>query len=66
MDLSKILKEPSLFSQNNEQISFIKVYLTIFRFYEICDYRSKLVFTFWVIVVVYFEIHELTHSIIDT
>jgi hypothetical protein len=57
--LSKILQKPSLFSQNNEQItfpSFIKAYLTIFRFCEICDYRSKLVFRFWVIVVVYFEI----------
>jgi hypothetical protein len=57
--LSKILQKPSLFSRNNEQItfpSFIKTYLTIFRFYEICDYKSKLVFRFWVIVVVYFEI----------
>jgi hypothetical protein len=56
--LWKILNKPSLFSQNNEQItfpSFIKAYLTIFKFYEICDYRSKFVFRFWVIVVVYFE-----------
>jgi hypothetical protein len=44
MVLSKILKEPSLFSQNNEQISCIKAYLNIFRFYEICDYRSKISF----------------------
>ncbi len=44
MVLSKILKEPSLFSQNNQQISCIKAYLTIFRFYEICDYRSKISF----------------------
>jgi hypothetical protein len=39
--LSKILNEPSLLSQNNEQItfpSFIKAYLTILKFYEICDY----------------------------
>jgi hypothetical protein len=69
MVLSKILKEPSLFSQNNEQItfsSFRKTYLTIFRFYEIFYYRSKLVFRFWVIVVVYFEDHELPHYIFDT
>jgi hypothetical protein len=36
---SEILKKPSLFSQNNEQItfpSFIKAYLIIFRFYEFC------------------------------
>jgi hypothetical protein len=55
MVLSKILKEASLFSQYNEQItfpSFIRAYLTIFRFYEICDNRSKLVFQFGVIVVV--------------
>lgn len=65
----KILKESSLFSQNNAQItfpSFIKAYLTIFRFFESCDYRSKLGFRFWVIVVVYFENNELPHSIFDT